>query len=211
MGFLLAPVSLLSFRVRSRASLELEVVALRHQVAVLRRQRSGSASAVLRRSAPVGVAISDLAAGFARDGAGEAGDRGAVASQGLPAHWRWRSRSRQIGRPNAGPEIRRPIRLMSMANPIWGRLAFTANCSCSVLKSAKPPSGDTCRGDPRSPPRLGAASYAPHAQYGRDRHVRRRHRDIPASLTLDVLGHDLRRIIHFEVTHNQRKSGWHAK
>src|SRR3979411_2027435 len=33
--------SLLSFRIRSRASLELEVVALRHQVAVLRRQRSG--------------------------------------------------------------------------------------------------------------------------------------------------------------------------
>src|SRR6202165_5824978 len=33
--------SLLSFRVRSRASLELELVALRHQVAVLRRQRPG--------------------------------------------------------------------------------------------------------------------------------------------------------------------------
>src|SRR5258707_6465072 len=33
--------SLLSFRVRSLASLELELVALRHQVAVLRRQRPG--------------------------------------------------------------------------------------------------------------------------------------------------------------------------
>jgi hypothetical protein len=33
-----ALVSLLSFRVRSRASLELELVALRHQVTVLRRQ-----------------------------------------------------------------------------------------------------------------------------------------------------------------------------
>ena len=31
------------------------------------------------------VVISDLAAGLARDGAGEAGDRGPVASQGLPA------------------------------------------------------------------------------------------------------------------------------
>jgi putative transposase len=31
--------SLLSFRVRSRASLELELIALRHQVIVLRRQR----------------------------------------------------------------------------------------------------------------------------------------------------------------------------
>src|SRR5271167_18107 len=33
--------SLLSFRVRSRASLELEIVALRHQMTVLRRQRPG--------------------------------------------------------------------------------------------------------------------------------------------------------------------------
>ena len=36
-----ALVSLVSFRVRSRASLELELVALRHQVAVLRRRRKG--------------------------------------------------------------------------------------------------------------------------------------------------------------------------
>jgi hypothetical protein len=36
-----ALVSLLSFHVRRRASLELELVALRHQVTVLRRQRPG--------------------------------------------------------------------------------------------------------------------------------------------------------------------------
>jgi len=36
-----ALVALLSFRVRSRASLELELVALRPQVTVLRRQRPG--------------------------------------------------------------------------------------------------------------------------------------------------------------------------
>jgi putative transposase len=34
-------ISLLPFRFRSRAGLELELVALRHQVAVLRRQRKG--------------------------------------------------------------------------------------------------------------------------------------------------------------------------
>src|SRR5260370_3624422 len=37
-----AVVSLLSFRLRGRASLELELVALRHQVAILRRQHPGS-------------------------------------------------------------------------------------------------------------------------------------------------------------------------
>jgi hypothetical protein len=40
-AILSALASLLSFRVRSRAFLKLEIVALRHQVAVLRRQRSG--------------------------------------------------------------------------------------------------------------------------------------------------------------------------
>ncbi len=38
---LCALVSFFEFRVRSRASLELELIALRHQVIVLRRQRSG--------------------------------------------------------------------------------------------------------------------------------------------------------------------------
>ena len=40
--FLSAVGSLLSFRVRSRLTLELELVALRHQVNVLRRRRRGS-------------------------------------------------------------------------------------------------------------------------------------------------------------------------
>jgi len=38
-----ALVSLLCFRVRSRACLELELIALRHQVTVLHRQRPGRA------------------------------------------------------------------------------------------------------------------------------------------------------------------------
>ena len=39
MTILSALVSIIVFRVRSRASLELELIALRHQVTVLRRQR----------------------------------------------------------------------------------------------------------------------------------------------------------------------------
>src|SRR5258708_23513295 len=46
---------------------------------------SGSASAFIPRPAPVGVALPDLAAGHRRDGIGQAGDRGPMASQGLPA------------------------------------------------------------------------------------------------------------------------------
>ena len=41
MTILSALVSILGFRIRSRASLELELVSLRHQVSVLRRQHKG--------------------------------------------------------------------------------------------------------------------------------------------------------------------------
>ena len=43
--------SLLSFRVRSRAALELELVALRHQVTVLRQQHPGLHHRYERRAA----------------------------------------------------------------------------------------------------------------------------------------------------------------
>src|SRR4051794_39965789 len=43
------------------------------------------------------------------------GDRHPVASDGVPAVWRWRSRARG-GRPKVPVEIRRLIRVMSLAN-----------------------------------------------------------------------------------------------
>jgi putative transposase len=119
-GILSALFSLLSFRVRSRASLELEVVALRHQVAVLRRQRSGRLRLfcadrllwvwlyqIWPRALPAMVLV-----------------KPATVVQwhrrGFRLYWRWRSRSRQIGRPKTSTEIRQLIGQMSMANPIWG-------------------------------------------------------------------------------------------
>src|SRR5882757_4701361 len=46
---------------------------------------SRSAAAFIPRPAPVGVALPDLAAGHRRDGIGQAGNRGPMASHGLPA------------------------------------------------------------------------------------------------------------------------------
>src|SRR5882762_1956727 len=110
-----ALVSLLSFRVRSRASLELEVVALRHQVAVLRRQCPGRLRLFcadrilwvwLYRIWPQALHAMVLV-------------KPATVVQwhrsGFRLYWRWRSRSRQIGRPKTSTEIRQLIRQMSMA------------------------------------------------------------------------------------------------
>jgi putative transposase len=115
-----ALVSLLSFRLRSLAGLELELIALRHQVAVLRRQRPGrprlfSADRILwvwlYRIWPQALHTMVLV-------------KPATVIQwhrtGFRLYWRWRSRSGQPGRPRTHPEIRNLIRQMSITNPLWG-------------------------------------------------------------------------------------------
>src|SRR3954453_10441578 len=39
---------------------------------------------------------------------------------GFRAFWRWKARGRRTGRPQVAPEVRRLIREMSLANPLWG-------------------------------------------------------------------------------------------
>src|SRR5277367_1478463 len=115
-----AMISLVSFRFRRRASLELEVLALRHQVAVLHRQRPGRAWlrqgdrllwAWLYRIWPRCLKVLVLV-------------KPATViqwhRQGFRRYWRWRSSSRRAGRPGVNREIRDLIRQMSLANPLWG-------------------------------------------------------------------------------------------
>jgi putative transposase len=111
-------VSLFSFRVRSRASLELELIALRHQVMVLRRQRPGRLRLFLTdrwlwvwlyRVQPqlldtLVLVKPTTVIGWHR--------------QGFRIFWRWRSR--RSGRSKTSAEIRDLIRRMSAANPLWG-------------------------------------------------------------------------------------------
>jgi putative transposase len=115
-----AMVSLVSFRFRRRASLELEVLALRHQVAVLHRQQTGRARlgpgdrllwAWLYRAWPRCLKVMMLV-------------KPATViqwhRQRFRSYWRWRSCSRRVGRPGVNREIRDLIRQMSVANPLWG-------------------------------------------------------------------------------------------
>jgi hypothetical protein len=94
--------SWLACRFRSRADLELEVIALRHQLAVLR--VGGWLYRVWPRCLNVIVLVKPATViQWHR--------------QGFRLYWRWRSKS---GRPSVAREVWDLIRQMSSANPLWG-------------------------------------------------------------------------------------------
>jgi hypothetical protein len=122
-----ARVSLASSRSRRRASLEIELLVLRDQLVVLRRQRPvdrGFTEAI----ACCGPGSTELGHLLESDGAGRARNRGQ--SQGFGKYRRWRSKSRGVGLPGVNREIRELIRQMSTANPLWG----APRIHCELLK-----------------------------------------------------------------------------
>ena len=106
-------------RFRSKASLEAEILALRHQLNVLRRTSprrpvfsnfDRMIFVCLYRIAPrildaITIVEPETVIRWHR--------------AGFRSFWRWKS-SRRAGRPSVPPEIRRLIREMSLANPLWG-------------------------------------------------------------------------------------------
>src|ERR1700681_795817 len=118
MAILSTLISILGFRIRSRASLELELISLRHQMSVLRRQhpgrfgsspQTGSCGCWLYRVWPQVLNTMVLV------------KPATVVQwhrQGFRLYWRWRAR--RLGRPKMSAEIRDLIRKMSVANRLWG-------------------------------------------------------------------------------------------
>jgi hypothetical protein len=97
---------------RSRASLQVEILTLRHQLNVLRRNTSIDrlVFAGLYRLVPgmldaLAIVKPETVIRWHR--------------AGFRAYWRWKSRPRG-GRPKTPLEIRHLIREMSLANPLWG-------------------------------------------------------------------------------------------
>jgi transposase InsO family protein len=99
---------------RSRAALEAESLVLRHQLNILRR-KSPKRVALSSMDRLVLVGLYRLAPGVLD--ALETLIRWHRA--GFRAYWRWKSRPRG-GRPTIPVDIRRLIREMSVANPLWG-------------------------------------------------------------------------------------------
>jgi hypothetical protein len=104
---------------RSRASLLAEILVLRYQLSIQQRplpkRRTFSATdrlifAALYRLVPtiinaLAIVKPETVIKWHR--------------AGFKSYWRWKSR-RRGGRPTVPPEVRRPIREMSIANPLWG-------------------------------------------------------------------------------------------
>ena len=115
---------------RSRVSLEAENTILRHQLNVLRRQSP--------KRPTFGMLDRLIFAGLYRLAPKVLGALAIVKPEtvikwhraGFRSYWRWKSR-RRGGRPTVAPEIRKLIREMSIANPLWGRRGSTESCSSS--------------------------------------------------------------------------------
>jgi len=198
---LCALVSIFEFRVRSRASLELELIALRHQVTVLRRQRPGRPQLSsldrllwvwLYRIWPQVIDAMVLV-------------KPATVVQwhrkGFGLYWRWRSR--RPGRPKIGTEIRDLIRRMSKANPLWGAPRIHGELLKLGIKISQATVGRWMPWCPKVPSPTWRTFLRNHLP-----DIAAIDMFVVATATfrllyaLIVLSLDRRRVVHFEVTQN---------
>ena len=106
-------------RFRSKASLGAEILALRHKLNVLRRT-SPRRPVFSNFNRMIFVCLYRIAPRIL-DAITIVGPETVIRwhRAGFRSFWRWKS-SRRAGRPSVTPEIRRLIREMSLANPLWG-------------------------------------------------------------------------------------------
>ncbi len=194
-------VSALSFRLRSRASLELELIALRHQVSVLRRQHKGR----LRLFTTDRLLWIWLYRIWPR-----CLDAMVLVKPTTVIHWHhrgfrlyWRRRSRPLGRPRKSTQIRDLIRRMSMANPLWGAPRIHGELLRLGIAVCQATVGRYMPWWPKAPSPTWRSFLHNHM------------REIAAIdmfvvvtstfrllYTLIVLGHDRCKVIHFDITQN---------
>ena len=150
--------SVLVLLFRSRVSLEAEILILRHQLNIQRRhQPKRLAFSAMDRLIFVGlyrlVPNTIKALTIVKPDTVIRWHRA-----GLRLYWRWKSRHR-CGRPAVPLEIRRLIREMSIANPLWGAPRSMESFSGSASTSAGSASPSRWRGGGALPRRDGRRSF----------------------------------------------------
>src|SRR5580704_10071568 len=199
---LLSPLgSLLSFRVHSLTALELELVALRHQVTVLRRQRPGQPR-LLSADRLLWVWLYRIWP--------QVLDAMVLVKPTTVVQWHrqgfrlyWRRRSRHLGRPRMSREIRDLIRTMSRANPLWGAPRIHGELLKLGFDVSQATVGRYLPWRPKVPSPTWRSFLQNHmhdtAAVDMFVVVTARFRILYA---LVVLGHERREVIHFDVTQN---------
>jgi putative transposase len=105
---------------RTRATLQLEVLALRHQINVLRRSQRGRVR-LTSADRLFWTWLMHLGSGW-RSALAIVKPETVIAwhRKGFRLYWTWKSRHGQPGRLALAKESRELIRRMSLANPLWG-------------------------------------------------------------------------------------------
>src|SRR5579863_743341 len=105
---------------RTRAALQTEILALRHQLLVLERSSRGHRLRLSIADRLVWVWLSRLWSGW-QSALVIVKPETVIAwhRRGFRLYWRWKSRHR-LGRPSVSREVIDLIRKMSLANPRWG-------------------------------------------------------------------------------------------
>jgi hypothetical protein len=153
MAVLVALLHSLRFVVQSRASLHLEILALRHQLAVVNRTRRPR----LRLTATDRVVWAWLSRIWRRwQSAMHIVQPDTVVAwhrRGSCLFWTWKSR-RRTGRPGVPAEVRALIRELSTANPLWGaprihgelqKLGLVVSQSTRMVQNPSALSSSRCR------------------------------------------------------------------
>jgi putative transposase len=114
-----ALLSFLGASLRTRAALQLEILALRHQIGVL--QRSVKRPKLTPADRCLWVWLSSVWDGWqSRLSIFQAATVIGWQRKGFGLFWSWKIRHGQRGRPTIPKEVRELIRILSRENPLWG-------------------------------------------------------------------------------------------
>ena len=199
----------LRFIVRSRTSLHLEVIALRHQLAVLNRSRPRPRFTSADRMfwawlvhawhgwrSTMHIVTPETVIGWHR--------------RGFRLFWTWKSRQR-TGRPGVPADVRALIRELSTANPLWGAPRIHGELQKLGLSVTQSTVAKYMRRHPRPPSQAWRTFLTNHANQimAADLFV------VPTVtfrllFVLVILRHDRRQIVHVAVT-DHPTAAWTAQ
>jgi putative transposase len=194
--------------IRTRAALQLEILALRHQLQVLERARPRRVP-LTRADRLVWVWLSRIwhewRAAIVKPETVLAWHR-----RGFRLFWRWKSRKR-LGRPGVPPDVRALIRTMSEANPLWGAPRIHGELLKLGIKVSQATVAKYMARQRRPPSQTWRTFLANHVEQlmAADFFV------VPTAtyrllFVLVILAHQRRRVVHVAVTAHPT-AGWTAQ